>query len=452
LYVVSGGEAPERNDRREVLGWAMYDWAQSAFSTTVITVLSGPYLTALAQGAVGDNGVVLSLGPLGSVTAKSFFPFCISLSVLLQVIAVPVLGAAADYTHLKKPLLAAFTAAGALATSLLVFASDGRHLLGGALLVAANVCFGIVVMLTNAYLNDITTQDARDRVSSRGYALGYLGGGLLLLGNLALVTFAGALGVSRGMAVRLSLLSAGLWWGGFGALAIARLRRRSPARKPPEGISPLIAVMRELAGAWRDLFRLPQTLRFLVSYTAYNDAVQTVIAIASVFLAQELFVARGLPADEGFLISLILMVQFVAVGGAILFARLAAVAGAKRAIIVALLGWMGIVVYAYAALQTTTQAWVMGAVIALVLGGSQALSRSLFSRMIPDGHEAAFFGLYEITDRGTSWLGPFVFGVVVGVTGSYRDAILSLVFLFGAGLVGLVLTDTDRAVADARGK
>lgn len=184
---------------------------------------------------------------------------------------------------------------------------------------------------------------------------------------------------------------------------------------------------------------------------AFNDGIQTVITVASVFLAQELFVARGLATDQTFLIELTLMIQFVAFGGAILFERIARAVGTRSAILVSLVVWTAVVVYAYAALQTVAQAWAMGAVLGLVLGGSQALSRSLFSRMIPRGREAAFFGLYEISDRGTSWLGPAIFGVVVAVTNSYRQAILSLIALFIAGIVVLLFTDTDRAIADGLG-
>jgi len=143
------------------------------------------------------------------------------------------------------------------------------------------------------------------------------------------------------------------------------------------------------------------------------------------------------------------MVQFVAFFGALLFERVATVVDTKNAILLSLLLWTGVVIYAYGFLQTVGQAWVMGAVIALVLGGSQALSRSLFSQMIPAGREASFFGLYEITERGTSWIGPFMFAVVVGATGSYRQAILSLIVLFIAGTILLLLTDTDRAIHEA---
>jgi UMF1 family MFS transporter len=182
---------------------------------------------------------------------------------------------------------------------------------------------------------------------------------------------------------------------------------------------------------------------------AFNDGIQTVISIASVFLAQELFVAKGLPVNESFLIGLILMVQFVAFFGSLIFERIAGLIGTKRAILLSLMLWTGVVLYAYGFLQTVAQAWVMGGVIAVVLGGSQALSRSLFSRMIPDGREASFFGLYEISERGTSWIGPLIFGYVVGVTNSYRQAILSLIVLFVVGMIVLLFTDTDQAIRDA---
>ena len=198
-----------------------------------------------------------------------------------------------------------------------------------------------------------------------------------------------------------------------------------------------------------ELRRLPHTLRYLVGYMFFNDGIQTVISIASVFMAQELFVAKGLPTNEAFLVGLVLMVQFVAFFGALIFERIARVINTKNAILLSLVLWSAIVIYAYGFLETTTQAWAMGAVIAIVLGGSQALSRSLFSLMIPAGREASFFGLYEISERGTSWIGPLIFGAVVGATNSYRQAILSLIVLFLAGILVLAVTNTDRAIRDA---
>ncbi len=446
----TGVTAPAINDRREVFGWTMYDWAGSAFSTTVGGVLLAPYVTTLAQNAVGDNGVIFSLGPLGAVTAKSLWPYTTSASVLLQVFLLPVLGAVADYTNLKKRLLFVFTYIAVVATCLLFFVANGLFLLGALLFIVANVSFGGAIVMYNAYLPEITTEDQRDKVSSRGFALGYLGGGLLLAMNLALVILK-PFGLSSGWAVRISLLSAGLWWGGFAIITFLRLQVREATRALPPNTSLLTVGFRELRQSFGELRRLRHTTRYLIGYLFYNDGIQTVIGLASVFLTQELFIAKGRSEDDAqsFVIGVYLMVQFVAFGGALFFGRLAQWIGTKRAIIVSLVLWTGVIVYAYGFLQTTTQAWFMGAMIALVLGGSQALSRSLFSRMIPAGREAAFFGIYEISERGTSWIGPLIFGIVVGRTGSYRDAILSLIVLFGVGLAILAFTDTDRAVHDA---
>lgn len=439
------------NDRREIFGWVMYDWANSAFSTTVGTTLLGPYLTALAQAIVGENGTVISLGPFGSVTAKSFFPYCVAVSVFMQVFLLPVLGAIADYSHLKKRLMIVFCYTGALMTCLLFFVSGSLFTLGGLLFIIANLCFGAALVLYNAFLPEITTEDRRDQVSSRGFAMGYLGGGVLLAMNLALVVWAQSTGDDDTVnwAVRISLLSAGVWWGGFALLAFARLKTRGAAKPLPKGKSYLGIGFSETIRTFRELGRLRQTLRYLVAYLLFNDGIQTIIVMSGVFLEQELFKARGLPPDRSFLLGIILMVQFAAFGGALLFAQIAKALGTKRAILVSLVLWSMIVIYAYGFLNTVTQAWVMGAAIAIVLGGSQALSRSLFSRMIPKGREASFFGIYEISERGTSWLGPLIFGIVVSTTNSYRQAILSLIVFFVAGMLLLFFTNTDKAVHDA---
>ena len=331
-----------------------------------------------------------------------------------------------------------------------MFFVAGNLYLGGAILfIWANLAFGAALVCYNAFLPEICTEDQRDKVSSRGFAYGYLGGGLLLALNLGLVLGSNWLGISKSLAVRLSLLSAGLWWGGFSIITFRRLKRRAAVRALPPGQNVLTAGFTELISTFREFIRLRHTLKYLIGFLLYNDGIQTVIGASAVFLEQELFRSRGLDPNPAFLIGIFLMVQFVAFGGALLFERIARLVGTKWAIMISLVIWSGLVVYAYAFFHTVKQAWVMSAVIGVVLGGSQALSRSLFSRMIPAGREASFFGLYEISERGTSWLGPLVFSIVVANTGSYRQAILSLIGFFILGMVILALTDTDRAVHEA---
>jgi len=441
----------QTNDRREIFGWVMYDWANSAFSTTVATTLLGVYLTGLAQNILGENGTVISFGPLGRVAAKSFFPFCVAASVFLQAFLLPVLGAIADYSNLKKRLMAMFCYVGVAATCLLFFITGSLYTIGGLLFIIANLCFGASIVFYNAFLPEITTEDRRDKISSRGYALGYLGGGLLLALNLVLVVWAQSKHNSAtvSLAVRISLLSAGLWWGGFSILTFARLKERGTSRCLPPGKSYLSVGFSQTISTFRELRRLRHTLKYLLGYLLFNDGIQTVIVMSGVFLEQELFISRGLEPNRSFLLGLILVVQFAAFVGALLFERIARAVGTKNAILISLVLWSGIVIYAYGFLETVTQAWVMGTAIAIVLGGSQALSRSLFSRMIPMGREASFFGIYEISERGTSWIGPLVFGIVVGATNSYRQAIFSLIVFFIGGMVILFFTDTDRAVHEA---
>lgn len=442
-----------RDDAREVAAWTWYQWAFHGFVTTVASVLLGPYLTGLAQAEVGENGPVFGPGALGGITAKAFFFYCLSASVFLQVLALPLLGAIADYTSLKKRLLACCSAIGACATCLLFFVGGSLDFRwGGALFALANLSFGASVVLYNAFLPEIASDDARDRVSSRGYALGYLGGGLLLAANLVFVRLAPSLGVSQSLALRLSLLSAGLWWALFSLPLFARLRTRREVRPRPPGRGLIALGLSELAASFRLLRGRPQTRRFLIAYLLYNDGIQTVIGVAAVFLTQELFVARGQAPDDSFLLGVMLMVQFVGFAGALGFERLAAWTRGKVALVVSLVLWSGVVIYGYRLLQSRADAVGMAVVIALVLGGSQALSRSLFSRMVPAGHEASFFAIYEISESGTSWIGPFLFAVVVARTNSYREALLSLIVLFVAGTALLVATRVEQAFVEAGGR
>jgi UMF1 family MFS transporter len=436
----------DKNNPRELFGWKMYDWANSAFYTTVVGALFSPYLTRLAQTAVGENGVVLHLGPLGAVTAKSLPTLCVSISVGAQVFLLPILGALGDYSDLKKKLMALFCYIAVIANCLMFFIQGNLYLFGGLLFIIANVGFGASVVFYNAFLPEITTEDQADKVSSRGFAYGYLGGAILLVLNLVLVLRAEQLGISAGLAVRLSLLSAGLWWGGFAIISFYLLKSRPKKKSLPPGKSYLTAGFSEIVATVKELRRLPLTARYLLGYLIYNDGIQTVIIASSVFLEQELF-PGGNPV---FLLEIFLMVQFVAVAGALIFERLAYMIKTKNAIIVSLVIWVGVVIYAYRFLHTVPEAWVMAGVIAIVLGGSQALSRSLFSRMIPAGKEASFFGLYEVSDRGTSWMGPLLFSIVIARTSSYRLALLSLIFFFVVGLIVLWFTDTDRGIREAQ--
>lgn len=425
---------------REQRGWYMYDFAQSAFSTTVVTLFLGPYLTALAKAAADSRGMVHPLGL--DVDARSFWSYLISLSVVLQVVFLPMVGAIADYARRKKEMLAtaAYTGAGA---TVAMFALTGKHyLLGGLLFLIANVSFGAGVAIYNSFLPEIAPMGERDAVSSKGWGMGYIGGGLLLGLNLLLYLNSARLGISESLAVRISLCSAGVWWALFTILPLAILHNRGPAHILKGGQHAVASVVRQLGHTVREVRRYPEALRFMIAFLLYNDAIQTVIALASQYGNDEL----KIPVST--LTIAILMVQFVAFFGAMGFKYLAAAITAKRAVAVSLVIWAGVLIYIYLAVRTTLQFFIMAAVVAIVLGGSQALSRSLFAQMIPKSKEAEYYSIYEITDKGTSWLCPLFFGLALQFTRSYRVAILSLIIFFIAGLLVLLKVNVERGERD----
>ncbi len=450
----------QKNDRKEIFGWMMYDWANSAFFTTIIGVLIGPYLLSLAQNAMCagvdaasranhpcQDSVILDLF-FFSVTPKGLPAFCTAVSVISLVAFLPILGAIADYTHLKKRLMAIFCYLGVVSAALLFFVTDS-YIICSILLIFSTMAFAAAQVFYNAFLIDITTEDQRDKVSSYGYGLGYLSGFLMLVINLLFISNAEKLGISTGLAVRICFLGAALWWGIFSLITFQTIKTRGAEKEIPKDKNLVTVGFSEIWQTLKELRRLRYTMLFLIAYLFYNDGIQTVILQSSVFISYELFTSKGLEADNSFLIIIFMIAQISAFAGAIGFERIARFIGSKRTIILSLLIWCAIVIYAYAFFESKLQAYIMGAFIGMVLGSAQALSRSLYSQMIPKGRESSFFGLYEISEKGTSWMGQLLFAIIVGATGSFRQAILGLIVFFVVGSVILIFTDTTKAIHEA---
>jgi MFS transporter, UMF1 family len=321
---------------------------------------------------------------------------------------------------------------------------DDQWQIGAVAIVLSSVLAGCSVISYSAILVDISTEEERDHVSSRGWAFGYLGGGLLLLLNLVVVLGHDAIGLGTELAVRISLLSAALWWAGFTIIPFVRLRNRAP-------LAPVDATgglwQRSFGQLWatlKELRRYPMTLTFLLAYVFYNDGIQTVIYAASTYGSKQLHFG------DSVLIATILLIQFVAFGGALYFGRLAARHGAYRAILWGTFAWMVIVVVAmFLPAENVVLFLVVGIAIGIVLGGTQALSRSFFSLLIPRGREGEYFALYNAFERGTSWFGVLLFGVVFQLSGSYRPAIVSLIVFFVVGAFFLLRLDPERGIAEA---
>ena len=370
----------------------------------------------------------------------------------LQVLFLPILGAIADYSHLRKRMMQIFAAIGASSTIAMFFVTGNLWWLGGVLFIIANLTFGAAIVFYNAYLPDIASEEERDRASSYGFAMGYIGGGILLALNLAFYIFSDKIGVPGSLAVRINLASAGIWWLGFSFITWSRLRPRHAARSLPAGESYVSIGFKQLGKTFREMRNFPETLKFLIAYFLYNDGIQTVIAVASTFAAAPI-IRGGIELDENTLIAVILMIQFVAFFGALFWGRLATWIGAKQAVIVSLVIWAGVVIYAYGGLKGESRVmefFILGMAIAIVLGGSQAISRSLFAQMIPKGREAEFYSFYEVSERGTSWTGPLIFGLANQIFGSLRYGILALIFYFIAGLMVLPFVNVTKAMDDVK--
>lgn len=420
----------ERNLKREQWAWYSYDWGNSAFSTTVVTLFLGPYLTSLAKVAAGADGKIHPLGL--AIDPRALWSYLIALSVILQVLFLPLVGAIADYGRKKREMLGGLALIGVIATALMFFMHGEHYLWGAGLFLVANLMFGASIVIYNSFLPDIAPAEQRDSISSIGWGFGYLGGGVLLALNLYLYSNAAAFGLSEGMAVRISLCSAGVWWGLFTIPTYLGLRNHATSRVLPLGETYLSIGLKQVGSLLRDIRLYPQALLFLIAFLLYNDGIQTVISLSSQFGSDQLGMSMAS------LTKAILMVQFVAFFGAMGFNLLAKWIGAKNSVALALVIWTGVLVYIYVSVKTESEFFILAFVIAIVMGGSQALSRSLFSQLIPKGREAEYFSLYEISDKGTSWISPLVFGLALELTGNYRLAILSLVMFFVGGLLVLL--------------
>ena len=444
----------ETERRRDQRAWCWYDWANSVFPTSIVTVFVSLYLTtvavndARASGQICPSGNALvgcdiSLFGL-EFPAGSLFGYLLAASTALQVLVLPLTGAIADRTQHKRWMLGLFTFIGAGATALLALVTGTNWRLGVVLFIVATTGYHASVVIYYSVLPEIATADERDMLSSRGWAFGFLGGGIALALNLATYLGRDALGLSESAAIRVCFLTAGLWWAAFTLIPLSRMRSYQPPQGTERGLWVLTAGFRQLFDTLRDARRYPLTLGFLAAYLVYTDGIGTVASVAGQYGDLEL----GLASST--LISTILMVQFVAFFGALLHGWMARRFGAKRTIMGSLVGWIGVITAAYfVQAGDELQFYAVAVGIGLVLGGTNALSRSLFSQLVPAGKEAEYFSVYEIGAQATSTLGPLLFAAIGQATGSFRPAIVSLVAFFVIGFVLLSLVPVRRAIRAA---
>jgi len=427
------------NDRRSTFGWLMYDWANSAYITTVSVALLPIYFAGVV---VGEKGV--SVG--GNVfDATTLWAWMIGFSALVIFLCAPVLGAISDFSASKKKFMMAFCYTGSVSTLLLFFCGPGDVLKTMAVFIVAQVCFVGGNVFYDAFLPQIASEEEIDWVSGKGFAYGYIGGGLQYALALGLVVGHGMFGISQLLAIRLALVTAGLWWGGFAAVTFLYLREpRTPGEMPEDlrGRNRLLAyavigVRRTLATALK-VRRFKHMLLFLVAFMIYNDGIQTVIALATIYGKTEL----GLSVTD--LMLTLLIIQFVAVIGSLVFSKLGERFSAKRALMATLVLWSFVVIYAYF-MTSALEYYILGIIVGLAMGGSQSLSRSLYGSIIPVNASAEFYGFYSVFNKFSAIWGPLVFGIINEIAGSPRQAVVSLIVFFLVGLSLLAFVDVEKA-------
>ncbi len=428
-----------KNDPKTIFGWCMYDWANSAYATTIMVGLLPAYF---AEVVVGREGVVI-----GGTTyeADTLWAFTVGAATFIAFLTAPVLGAIADFSAARKRFLLSFAYTGCLFSLLLYFSERGDIAQTLLIFLIAQVGFTGANVFYDSFLPRIASDDQMDWVSGKGYSYGYVGGGLQVALALALVALHDSFGLTQAQAARLGIVMAAVWWGGFALFTVRYLKETDTAEPMPERYAawprPVayahIGVSRTLTTT-RRVGRFRHLAIFLLAFMLYDDAIQTVINLATVYGKVEL----ELPTV--YLLLTLLIVQAIASLGALIFSRLARRIGTKRTIMLTLGLWSGVVVYAYF-IQNAAQFFVMGAVVGIVLGGSQALSRSFYGSMVPEEASAEFYGFYTVFSKFAAMWGPWLFAIVKQATGSSRTAIISLIVLFVAGLILLVFVDEEKA-------
>jgi UMF1 family MFS transporter len=418
--------------RRDLRAWAMYDWANSAVQTTIIAAIFPIYFQKVA--AAGMPGPV----------ATSRFAWATTIAILVVAVVAPVLGAVADYAPVKKRLLAMFLGIGAAATGAMFFITRGDWQLALVLFVVSNVGVAGSIVFYESLLPHIAAEEELDRVSTAGYALGYLGGGVLLAINILMMSKPAWFFLpDREVAVRASLASVAVWWVVFSIPLFRDVPE--PAGRPKSGERPvgqtLVNAARRLLETLRELRRYRQAFMLLLAFLLYNDGIQTIIRMATTY-------GTEIGIDENAMIGALLITQFIGVPFGFLFGFFAQRIGAKRAVFVGLMTYSVITILGYF-MRTAMHFYMLAILVGMVQGGTQALSRSLFASMIPKHKSSEFFAFFGVFERYAGILGPAVFAWVVAHSGTSRNAILSVLafFVIGGGLLTLVDVDEGRRAA-----
>ena len=427
--------------RPELRAWAMYDWAASSVQTTIMVAVFPIYFVKVAGAGIAEGGATQRLATINSI------------ALLIIALVSPLLGAISDYRAAKKRFTAIFLGIGVVACCGLFLVGTGDLDLGSWLFIAIMVGVAGSYVFYEALLPHIAAPHEIDRVSAAGYAVGYLGGGLLLALNLAWIQMPAAFGLPSGeglseseatLPARLAFLSVAAWWALFSIPLFRKVPEPSVRIEPDErpGESPVRVAFVRLGETFRELRSFRQAFLMLLAFLIYNDGIQTIIKMATAY-------GTEIGIDQSALIGAILLVQFVGIPCTFLFGTVAGRIGAKRAVFLGLLAYTVISILGYY-MTTATHFYILAGLVGVVQGGTQALSRSLFASMIPQHKSGEFFGFFSIFEKFAGIFGPLIFAGTIAVTGSSRNAILSVIGFFAVGAVLLALVNVEEGQRAAR--
>jgi UMF1 family MFS transporter len=404
------------SSKKSIYGWLLYDWANSAFATTIMATVLPIYYSQVAAFSLSPN------------IASSYWGYTNTIATLLMVFFAPILGAIADYKRAKIKFLGSFIFLGIIFTFFLFFIRKNDWFLASILYIIAHTGFWGANIFYDSLLPFIAKRDDFDKISTLGYASGYLGGGVLLALNLAMISYPHLFYLANTeIAVRVCFITVAVWWGIFSIPILVYTKESKMDRRMPQKQNPVIASIKSIIGTLKRIKEHKQAFLFLLAFWLYNDGINTVIIMAAIFGSE-----IGIGTEH--LIGAILAVQFIGVPFTILFGKLAEKIGTKKAIYLGLITYTLFSIAAYF-IRTALHFWILAIVVAMVQGGTQALSRSMFALLIPKEKSAEFFGFFDVSQKFSVVLGPAIFGIMGQLTGSSRFGIVSLVIFFLGGML-----------------
>jgi len=418
------------DDKRILRSWKMYDWANSAFATTIMAAVLPEFYSSVAGST------------LDKTTATSYWDYSNATAMLIIAITAPILGAIGDHSGAKKRFLGGFAGLGILATAFLIGVGNGMWFYASVLYICGRVGFGCANIFYDSLLPHVARAEEIDRVSAEGYAYGYLGGGILLALNLLMIVEPDFFGIpSAEWASRISFLTVALWWALFSIPILKYVPEPFTLVARDESRNPLVAGYQRLRKTFGEIRKFRELIKFLVAFWLYNDGIGTIIIMAVIFGAE-------IGISKFHLIGAILMVQFIGVPCTAFFGRLPKKLKTKNSILLALCIYGGIVILGYF-MSRSLHFWVLALLVSMVQGGSQALSRSMYGSMTPPSKSAEFFGFYNVSSKFAGIIGPALFAVVGQLTGSSRLGIISILVFFLLGALVLAKVDQRQGIEAA---